>query len=402
MPSAPSRLATRSRHRPPDRILGPRSNPLDAPLDAWLALVNAPGIGPRAVAGLIEHFGSPVAVLRASPERLAAAGLKPASVSALKQPDPDALAAALDWSAQPDAHILTLADSRYPPLLAEIHDAPPLLYVRGDVGLLAEPQLAIVGSRNPTPGGLETTREFARQLVGFGLIVTSGLALGVDGAAHASALAGGGRTIAVLGTGPDRVYPAIHRDLARRIADAGALVSEFPPGQGPLARNFPRRNRLISGLSLGVLVTEAALKSGSLITARAALEQGREVFAVPGSIRNPLARGCHALIRDGAKLVESAQDILVELAPMLRCALAAPVAATADLADAEAAPALSASLDAESRRLLDAMGFDPVAPDELIERSGLPAQRVGAMLLVLELSGHVSSAPGGRYHRSRT
>ncbi|AFL75077.1 DNA-processing protein DprA [Thiocystis violascens] len=390
--------------------MSPRSNPLDAPLDAWLALANAPGIGPRTVARLIEHFGSPVAVLRASPERLAAAGLKPASVAALKQPDPDALAAVLDWSAQPDAHILTLADPRYPPLLAEIHDAPPLLYVRGDAGLLAEPQIAIVGSRNPTPGGLETTREFARQLVGFGLIVTSGLALGVDGAAHAAALAGGGRTVAVLGTGPDRVYPAVHRDLARRIADtgAGALVSEFPPGQGPLARNFPRRNRLISGLSLGVLVTEAALKSGSLITARTALEQGREVFAVPGSIRNPLARGCHALIRDGARLVESAQEILVELAPLLHCALAAPdsaLAATAatavDLTEAEAAPDLSVSLDAESQRLLNSMGFDPVAPDELIERSGLPAQRVAAMLLVLELSGHVSSAPGGRYHRSR-
>lgn len=406
MPNAPSRLATRSRHRPSDRpsdrVLSPRSNLLDEPLDAWLALVNAPGIGPRTVARLIAHFGSPSAVLRASPERLAAAGLKPASVAALKQPDPDALAAALDWSAQPDAHLITLADPRYPPLLAEIHDAPPLLYVRGDVGLLAEPQIAIVGSRNPTPGGLETTRELARQLVGFGLIVTSGLALGVDGAAHAAALAGGGRTVAVLGTGPDRVYPAVHRDLARRIADSGALVSEFPPGQGPLARNFPRRNRLISGLSLGVLVTEAALKSGSLITARTALEQGREVFAVPGSIRNPLARGCHALIRDGARLIESAQEILVELAPSLRCALAAPVAATLDPANADAAPALSASLDVESRRLLDSMGFDPVAPDELIERSGLPAQRVAAMLLVLELSGHVSSAPGGRYHRSRT
>ena len=376
---------------------------LDAPLDAWLAVVNAPGIGPRTVARLIEHFGSPAEILRASSERLAAAGLKPASIASLRQPDPEAIAAVMAWAAQPNAHILSLTDPRYPPLLAEIHDAPPLLYVRGDVSLLAEPQVAIVGSRNPTPSGREITQEFARQLVGFGLVVTSGLALGVDGAAHAAALEEG-RTIAVLGTGPDRVYPAGHRDLARRIAESGALVSEFAPGQGPLAQNFPRRNRLISGLSLGVLVTEAALKSGSLITARTALEQGREVFAVPGSIRNPLARGCHALIRDGAKLVETAAEILVELAPVLRCALAAPVSTgDADLASTGVGttPSSPESLDAESRRLLESMGFDPVAPDELIGRSGLPAQRIASMLLVLELSGHVSSAPGGRYSRLR-
>lgn len=398
MLSAPSLSATRLPHHPPDGALRQRTHLLNESLDAWLALVNAPGVGPRTAARLIEHFGSPSAVQQSSSTQLAAMGLKQESIAALKQPDPDTLAAVMAWSMQPEAHILTLADPRYPPMLAEIHDAPPVLYVRGDVGLLAEPQIAIVGSRNPTPGGREITQELARQLVGFGLVVTSGLALGVDGVAHAAALESG-RTIAVLGTGPDRVYPAAHRDLARRIADSGALVSEFPPGQGPLAQNFPRRNRLISGLSLGVLVTEAALKSGSLITARCALEQGREVFAVPGSIRNPLARGCHALIRDGAKLVESAAEILVELAPVLRCALASPAsAATAEGAKPEVQPT---SLDLESRRLLESMGFDPVAPDELIERSGLPARRIAAMLLVLELSGHVSSVPGGRYHRCR-
>jgi DNA processing protein len=236
------------------------------------------------------------------------------------------------------------------------------------------------------------------------LLITSGLAIGVDGAAHAGALMAG-RTIAVLGTGPDLVYPAVHRDLARRIADGGALVSEFPPGQGPAARNFPRRNRIISGLSVGILVTEAALKSGSLITARFALEQGREVFAVPGSIRNPLSRGCHALIRDGAKLVEDPAEILVELAPMLRGLLreiasessaAAEVAATAT---GRAGESRTRTLDADYRALLETMGFDPVAPDELIARSGLSAREVSSMLLVLELEGHVSSAPGGRFCR---
>ena len=366
------------------------------PLDAWLALVNAPGIGPRTVSRLLAQFGSPTAVLQASAERLTAAGLKAPGIAALKQPAQAVIDAILAWAGQPAAHILTLTDPRYPAQLAEIPDPPPLLYVRGDVGLLAEPQVAIVGSRNPTPGGREITQTFARQLTDFGLVVSSGLALGIDGVAHAAALERG-RTIAVLGTGPDRVYPASHRDLARRIADAGALVSEFPPGQEPLAHHFPRRNRLISGLSLGVLVTEAALKSGSLITARCALEQGREVFAVPGSILNPLARGCHALIREGARLVESADEILAELAPLLRSALAAPAMGS----DTPTAAQADDALDTDSRRLLDSMGFDPIAPDELIARSGLPAQRVASMLLTLELSGHVSSVPGGRYSRCR-
>jgi DNA processing protein len=250
---------------------------------------------------------------------------------------------------------LTVTDPRYPPQLADIHDPPPLLYVRGEVQLLSEPQIAIVGSRNPTPGGAEITQEFARHLTGYGLIVTSGLAQGIDGAAHLGALENG-RTIAVFGTGLDRVYPAAHRTLARQIAENGALVSEFPPGCEPLAQNFPRRNRLISGLSLGVLVTEAALKSGSLITARTALEQGREVFAVPGSIRNPLARGCHALLRDGAKLVESAADILAELAPLLRVALTATATAVAPL---DLALDGVTGLDSDSRAVLKAMGYEP-------------------------------------------
>ncbi|WP_296695877.1 DNA-processing protein DprA [Thiocapsa sp. UBA6158] len=364
----------------------------------WIVLISAPGIGPRTATRLLERYGAPRAVVDAARQDLAAAGIAPEAIAALKQPDTAALERILAWADQPDAFILTRADTRYPPLLAEIPDAPLLLYVRGDPALLAEPQIAIVGSRNPTPSGLEITRDFARRLAADGLLITSGLALGVDGAAHAGALETG-RTIAVLGTGPDLVYPAMHRDLARRVAERGALVSEFPPGQGPSARNFPRRNRIISGLSVGVLVTEAALKSGSLITARFALEQGRDVFAVPGSIRNPLSRGSHALIRDGAKLVEDPGEILLELAPMLRNLLSAcPGDAPAE-DRAVAGRGGDGALDADYRALLDAMGFDPVAPDELIASTGRSAREVSSMLLVLELEGHVSSAPGGRFCR---
>jgi DNA processing protein len=250
-----------------------------------------------------------------------------------------------------------------------------------------------VGSRNPTPAGSETTREFASHLAACGLTIASGLAIGIDGAAHEGALEGG-RTVAVLGTGPDRVYPAAHRDLARRIAANGALVTEYAPGSKALGSNFPRRNRIISGLSLGALVTEAALKSGSLITARYAVEQGREVFAIPGSIHNPLARGCHSLIRDGAKLVETAGDILEELAPLLD-------SLSRDRAQPSRAGAPPApGRDAEYRVLLDALGHDPLSADELIRRTDLPAETVASMLLLLELEGSVSSCPGGRYCRS--
>lgn len=370
-------------------------------LAAWLTLSEAPGIGPRTCARLIAHFGSPDAVTAAAPAALTALGLKPEAITAIKRPDLDWIESVLAWAAQPNAHILPRDDARYPPLLTEIADPPILLYVRGDPLLLAEPQVAIVGSRNPSATGRDITREFASRLAGVGLTITSGLATGVDAAAHEGALETG-RTIAVLGTGPDRVYPAVHRTLARRIAEQGALVSELAPGQGPLARNFPRRNRIIAGLSLGTLVTEAALRSGSLITARQAGEQGREVFAIPGSIRNPLARGCHALIRDGARLVEDPAEILAELTPRLRGALAAldraapaPAAADTDLVKAH-------GLDPDYQRLLAALGFDPVSQDELIRGTGLPAEAVSSMLLVLELEGHVSSWPGGRYCRSGT
>ena len=372
---------------------------IQSPLDAWLTLTAAPGIGPRTCARLTERFGSPQGVLDASPALLGELGLKPEAIAAIQRPDRAWIDSVLAWSAAPDATILPRDDPRYPPLLLEIADPPPLLFVRGDPQLLVEPQVAIVGSRNPTPTGREITRDFARQLAACGLVITSGLAAGVDGEAHQGALETG-KTIAVLGTGPDRVYPAGHLDLARRIAGQGALVSELAPGVGPLARHFPRRNRLIAGLSLGTLVTEAAQRSGSLITARQAGEQGREVFAIPGSIRNPLARGCHALIREGAQLVEEAAEVLAALAPRLQERLTAPGPPVGDPAPTDAAS--TAGLDPDYRRLLAALGFDPVAPDELIRRTGLPAATVSSMLLVLELGGHVSSSPGGRYCRSRT
>ncbi len=369
-------------------------------LRPWLILTSAPGAGPRGLNRLLVHFGSPEALLAADTAALAAAGARPATIKALHSTRPDLARAALDWTRGEGALILTRDDARYPRRLAELEDAPLVLFVQGDPQVLTDPQLAIVGSRNPTPGAIETTRDFARHLAACGLTITSGLAIGIDGAAHAGALEAG-RTLAVLGTGPDRVYPASHRDLARRIATQGALVTEFFPGVGPKSENFPRRNRLIAALSLGTLVVEAAPRSGSLITARLAAEQGREVFAIPGSIHNPLARGCHALIKQGAKLVETADDILEELAPLLgiflrpELPLASPVSTGAWAGEVGSA----IPLDDDYRRLLDAMGQDPVPADLLIQRTGLPANDISSMLLLLELDGHIAACPGGRYCR---
>lgn len=371
-------------------------NQADERLRAWLTLIRVPGVGPRTLNRLYASLGDPLRILAAPLAELRAAGAREDAAAGIAAATEDpAVEADLAWAGCEDAHILTWDDPRYPPRLAEVPDAPAVLYVRGDPLVLADPQLAVVGSRNPTPAGRDTTRELARHLAGCGITITSGLAAGVDGAAHEGALEAG-RTVAVLGTGPDRVYPAAHRDLARRIAGQGALVSELPVGSDVRGDNFPRRNRIISALSLGTLVTEAALKSGSLITARYAMEQGREVFAIPGSIHNPTARGCHALIRQGAKLVETAADVLEELAPQLRAFLA-PIPSRETPAGG---PPGGDGLDPDYRRLLEAMGYDPVAPDELIRRTGFPAQSVSSMLLLLELQGYVSSHPGGRFCRS--
>ncbi len=356
----------------------------------WLALRRLPGVGTRTQFDLLEHFGSIEAIFSASRGQLekSLVGKHEAIDALLAGPDEKILRSELEWLSEPGHHLLTWSDPDYPALLREIPDPPLVLYVAGERQLLSARQLAIVGSRNPTPMGRENARAFAKSLAGAGLAITSGMALGVDGAAHRGALEAGGKTIAVAGTGLDRVYPARHRDLAHEIVKHGALVSEFPLGTPPLPENFPVRNRIISGLSLGTLVVEAALQSGSLITARMANEQGREVFAIPGSIHAPQARGCHALIRQGAKLVETAQDILEELGPLAGVALQA--------AHENTPPP---RLDATMVTLLEHIGHDPVSIDTLIERSGLTADAVSSMLLQMELNGLVSNCPGGKVQR---
>ncbi len=366
-------------------------------LHPWLALHHVQGLGPRACLWLLDRFASPAAALAAGDEALATAGAATRLRRLLARgPDYRAVERDLDWLKQPDRHIVVLNDPCYPASLRAIPDPPLLLYVCGDPALLASPQLAVVGSRNPTPAGRETAYEFARALIACGLTITSGLAMGIDAAAHEGALDAGGNSIAVTGTGPDRVYPAGHRKLARRLCLQGALVTELAPGTPPRARHFPRRNRIISGLSLGVLVTEAALRSGSLITARLALEQGREVFAVPGSIHNPLARGCHALIRQGAKLVESLEDIVEEITT----AQHAPPA-TQNLMETKPActDLVQDGPDALTSRVLARLDFDPVPLDVLVRRTGLTAGQLSSILLALELENHITALPGGLYLR---
>ncbi len=358
----------------------------------WLLLWRTPGVGARLFSRLLEQFGTPEAIFDAGREQLRSTGVtRSDTLEYLRNPDQKSVEPDLRWLEQPDSHLLTLHCTNYPPLLRQIPDPPPLLFVKGDPALLGTPQLAVVGSRNPTPGGSEIAFDFARHLSACGLTVTSGMALGIDAAAHRGALQEGS-TIAVMGTGLDRVYPASHRELAHEIAERGALVSEFPIGTLPTKANFPRRNRIIAGLTLGTLVVEAAMHSGSLITARLAGEQGREVFAIPGSIHNPLARGCHRLIREGAKLVETGDDILEELAGVIPSVMESRHAA-------EQPATAAVELDREYTRLLEIMGHDPVTVDTLVDRSGLTTEEVSSMLLVLELQDHVASMPGGLYSR---
>lgn len=360
-------------------------------LAAWLALRRTPGLGATGLVRLVEALGSARAALTADRRSLESAGLSPETAAAVAAASDEDAAPDLRWLEGEHRHILTLRDPRYPPRLRQIPQAPPLLFVAGDPGLLGDPQLAIVGSRHPTPAGRQTAQEFARHLASAGLTITSGLAMGIDAAAHEGALAAGGATIAVAGTGPDRVYPARNRALARRIAETGAVISEFPVGTPARPEHFPRRNRIISGLSLGTLVVEAARRSGSLITARLAGEQGREVFAIPGSIHNPLARGCHALIREGAKLVETAEDILMELRDIIG---PLPVPEPPQATQGPQPPE-----DPAYQALLEAMGWEPVGVDSLVQRTGLTPEAVSSMLLILELRDCVASMSGGAYLR---
>ncbi|MDH4052387.1 MAG: DNA-processing protein DprA [Rubrivivax sp.] len=352
---------------------------------AWLRLLLTEGVGRDTARRLLAAFGDPREVLAASPSaRRQVAG---AAAEALQSPPAQwetHLAAMEAWlAAGPARMIWTLGDPAYPAALLQTPDPPLLLFAQGDPAVLSRPALAIVGSRNATAQGLDNARAFARHLSEAGWAIVSGLARGIDAAAHEGALLGDGGTIAVVGTGPDRVYPSAHRALAHRIVERGLILSEYAPGTPPLPLNFPLRNRLIAALSQGTLVVEAALQSGSLITARLAAEAGREVFAVPGSIHAPQSRGCHALIRQGAKLVETAQDILEELAPQLRPVAAASGAAALEPADP----------------LLDALGNDPVTLDALSARTGWPIANLNVRLLELELDGLVARLPGGLFQR---
>lgn len=352
----------------------------------WLAATHLPNIGPATFSKWLTAFGNINALFTATTADLANAGLTEAQIHLLQNPDWFTAEKNLVWCEKNHCHIITIADTLYPTLLQEISAAPILLYVRGDTSLLNNPQLAIVGTRNPTPSGRELAHHFAYTLASTGLHITSGLALGVDAASHRGALSARGKTLAVFGTGLNQIYPASHRELAEEVATNGILISEFPPSEPAKAINFPRRNRIISGLSLGVLVVEAAIRSGSLITARYANEQGREVFAIPGSIHNPLAKGCHYLLRQGAKLVETAEDILEELGALH--AITAPIKTIAKTKK-------HGTLAAPLRALLAHIGYEITALDTIIMRSGLTASEVSSMLLSLELQDLIKTAHGG-------
>lgn len=346
-------------------------------------------MGPRHYLNLLERFGSPQQVFSQSTAGLIGLGLRKETLSGLASPNWKLVEADMRWLEQDGHHCLSQSDPRYPAALLEIADPPPLLFVRGDTAILSSQQIALVGSRNPSRAGLHHAKAFARALAASGLTITSGLALGIDAAAHQGALDVSGITIAVAGTGLDQTYPRSHLKLSEEIvAQGGAIVSEFPTQTPPQAINFPRRNRIISGLSLGVLVVEAALRSGSLITARMALEQNREVFALPGSIDDPLAKGCNSLIKQGAKLVETVEDILDEFS----------IATVKNPPTVPSEPVIP--LDGDSQELLKCIAYAPTSVDTLIAATGKSPEIIASMLLILELQGLISAAEGG-YARIR-
>jgi DNA processing protein len=354
---------------------------------AWLRLAQTRGIGPETARRLLSAFGLPENIFaagRSALERVVSDSIARALAGSPEDSIAVLIEKTLAWCEQPDNHVLTLADDAYPKSLLDISDPPIVLYAKGRIELLSKMSIAVVGSRNATAQGIANAERFSESLSGAGLTVISGMALGIDTAAHQGAMlsgAGGGSTIAVIGTGADIVYPARNRGLAHRIAEEGCILTEYPLGMPAIAGNFPRRNRLISGLARGVLVVEAAAQSGSLITARMAAEQGRDVFAIPGSIHSPLSKGCHQLIKQGAKLVESAQDILEEMGHSPSAAIS------------------SAAIKSDHDELLNIMGYDPVDADTLVMRSGLDAGALNAQLLDLELAGRVETLPGGVYRR---
>ena len=365
-------------------------------LDPWLTVLQAAPPGARRWRKLLEGEGSIERVLGLSHRELLNAGLDEGAVEKLRAPDPERLGRWRDWlAAAPDRKLVTFGSAAYPALLKEVPDPPLALWAQGArMELLQGPQLAMVGSRTATANGRETAAGFARYLSDRGLTITSGLATGIDGASHRGALSGSAGTIAVLGSGHDELFPRSHEDLAREIIAGGVIVSEYAPGTPTRRPHFPQRNRIIAGMSTGTLVVEAARRSGSLITARLAGEYGRGVFAIPGSIHNPMTKGCHRLIRDGAKLVEEAADVLVELAPLLQIVIEADELC-------EESPAASTALTDEPgyKALLAALGFDPCSITILAKRTGLTAAELSSMLLLLEMEGLVEALPGGRYSR---
>ena len=367
-----------------------QANDAVAPIDGlalWLALGHIPGLGNAGICQLLAKFGSPKAIFSANMSQLREVVDTEIAQKISNGVLLEAIQPSLDWLKKDNAHLVTLADEAYPQKLLEISNPPAMLYALGNLHWLNHPSIAMVGSRSATPQGEKNAENFAQSLCDGGLCVVSGMALGIDGAAHRGALKSNGATIAVVGTGLDIVYPARHRDLAHKIAERGLIISEFPLGTPSKAQNFPRRNRLISGLSLGCLVVEANVDSGSLITARLAAEQGREVFAIPGSIHSAVSKGCHLLIKQGAKLVESTSDILEEI--NMGVQNTSPFGSVAH----------SGQTTLEDSALLAFMGFDPINFDALISASGLTAETLSAMLMVLELEGKITSITGGQYQR---
>ncbi len=362
---------------------------------AWLRLANTPKLSSKHKRTLIEHYGC-ASVLYATPYRQIQhqLGTDSTFVKHLSfQLDDAKLQHQLGLLVKHNINILPCNHAHYPSLLAQLSDAPPLLFTQGDVSLLNGPQIAIVGSRNATPAGLKTASQFAKQLAQSGISVTSGLAQGIDGAAHQGAVDEIGKTIAVVATGLDQIYPRNHVNLAQQVRENGAIVSEFVPGTAPRREFFPRRNRIISGLSLGVLVVEAGVRSGSLITARLAGEQGREIYAIPGSIHVPTSRGCHQLIRQGAKLVETTKDILEELKASTDLFSMLPSKTEPKRTNT------AIELDWDFQQVLNLVDFEPTGLDELARRSKFSIDSLSAILLELELKGLIATASGGRYQR---
>ena len=379
----------------------------------WLILLNAPSFGGASLINTIEAFGSASAVVRAGARDLARHGLKEETIAGITRPDQLKIEHAQQWLTHERHHLLCWDDEDYPVLLRRITGPPAALYIDGDPGCLWQPQIAVIGSRNPTAGGLEHAHDFATTLACMGMTITSGLASGIDTAAHRAALEAGTQTIAVNGTGLDSIYPASSREVGERITLQGAMVSELPLDAEALRQHFPARNRIISGLSLAVLVIEAGLNSGTLITARKAAEQGRDVFALPGSLNNPMAKGCHRLIREGARLVETAADIVQELGPVA-AELKMEIQQRLDLPDTDGSlstqrasstrspDSITPGLleDSDYSAIWDVLGFDPKPVDGIIEATGLTAREVSSMLLMMELKGLVKKSSNGRFFRA--